>query len=51
MKNLQALLAEGGLDFSGAVQTWIYFTGLADFEGVNTVYGQLPPPLVGGMIP
>lgn len=42
MENLQALLAEGGLDFSGAVQTRIYFTDLADFEGVNAVYAEYP---------
>lgn len=38
MENLQAILAEGGLDFPDVVQTRIYLTDLADFEAVNAVY-------------
>lgn len=40
MEHLQALLAEGDLDFSDVVQTQIYLTVLADFEVVNAVYAE-----------
>jgi 2-iminobutanoate/2-iminopropanoate deaminase len=40
MENLRAVLAEGGLDFPDVVQTRIYLTDLADFDAVNTVYGE-----------
>lgn len=37
-EHLQALLAEGDLDFSDAVRTRVYLTDLVDFEVVNAVY-------------
>lgn len=40
MENLQAILAEGGLDFPDVVQTRIYLTDLADFDAVNAVYAE-----------
>jgi 2-iminobutanoate/2-iminopropanoate deaminase len=40
MKNLGAVLAAGGLDFSHVVRCTIYLTDLADFTQVNEVYGR-----------
>ena len=47
MKNLQAVLAAAGLDFSHVVRCGIFVTDLGDFTKVNEVYGryfQGPPP-------
>jgi 2-iminobutanoate/2-iminopropanoate deaminase len=40
MKNLGAVLAAAGLDFSHVVRCTIYLTDLADFARVNEVYGR-----------
>lgn len=40
MKNLQAVLAAGGLDFSHVVRCTIYLQDLSDFGKVNEVYGR-----------
>ncbi|MFP2896852.1 RidA family protein [Corallococcus sp. 4LFB] len=40
MKNLQAVLAASGLDFSHVVRCTIFLTDLGDFAKVNEVYGR-----------
>jgi 2-iminobutanoate/2-iminopropanoate deaminase len=40
MKNLGAVLAAAGLDFSHVVRCTIFLTDLADFARVNEVYGR-----------
>lgn len=40
MKNLQAVLAAAGLDFSHVVRCGIFLTDLGDFGKVNEVYGR-----------
>ncbi len=40
MKNIQAVLQAGGLDFSHIVKTTIYLTDMNDFAKVNEVYGR-----------
>ena len=40
MKNLQAVLKAGGLDFKHVVRCTIYLMDLADFAMVNEVYGR-----------
>ncbi|MBN8471699.1 RidA family protein [Corallococcus exiguus] len=40
MKNLQAVLAASGLDFSHVVRCTIFLTNLGDFAKVNEVYGR-----------
>ena len=40
MKNLGAVLAAAGLDFSHVVRCTIYLTDLNDFARVNEVYGR-----------
>jgi len=47
MKNLEAVLAAAGLDFSHVVRCGIFVTDLGDFTKVNEVYGRYfkgPPP-------
>ena len=39
MKNLQAILAEAGLDFNAVVKTTIFLTDMALFAQVNAIYG------------
>ncbi|XHF26815.1 RidA family protein [Corallococcus exercitus] len=40
MKNLKAVLAASGLDFSHVVRCTIFLTDLGDFAKVNEVYGR-----------
>ncbi len=40
MKNLEAVLAAGGLSFDNVVRCTIYLTHLGDFAKVNEVYGR-----------
>ena len=41
LKNLQAVLAEAGLDLSHVVKTTVFVQDLADFGTVNEVYAEL----------
>ena len=43
MKNLEAVLAAAGLDFSHVVRCGIFLTDLGDFAKVNEVYGRYFP--------
>ena len=43
MKNLEAVLKAGGLDFSHVVRCTIFLTDLGDFARVNEVYGRYFP--------
>jgi reactive intermediate/imine deaminase len=49
MRNLQAVLAKGGLNFTNVVKTNIYLRNMSDFEAVNLVYASYlsaePPAL------
>lgn len=40
MKNLGAILAEAGTDFSHVVKTSIFVANMDDFAAVNEVYGR-----------
>ena len=40
MKNLKAVLAEAGMDFSHVIKTTIFLTDMALFATVNEVYGK-----------
>lgn len=40
MKNLQAILAEAGLNFSDVIKTTIFITDMNRFAEVNEIYGQ-----------
>lgn len=40
MKNLEAILAEAGLNFSNVVKTCIFITDMKRFAEINEVYGQ-----------
>ena len=40
MKNLRAILAEAGLDFSNVVKCSIFLSDMGDFAIVNDIYGQ-----------
>ncbi|MFZ9044824.1 MAG: RidA family protein [Cyclobacteriaceae bacterium] len=40
MKNLRAILAEAGLDFSNVVKCSIFLSDMGDFATVNDIYGQ-----------
>ena len=40
MKNLQAILAEAGADFSNVVKTSIFLADMNDFVQVNEIYGK-----------
>ncbi len=45
MKNIEALLAEMGLDFSDVLKSTCYLKDMADFKAFNAVYGSyLPEP-------
>ncbi len=48
MKNIEAVLAAGGMSFSDVVHTTIFLADMADFATVNEVYGSrftnAPPP-------
>ena len=48
MRNIEAVLAAGGMGFGDVVRTTIYLADLADFAAVNEVYGSRfpasPPP-------
>lgn len=43
MRNLEAVLAAGGADFSNVVRCGIFLADLADFAAVNEVYGRYFP--------
>ena len=48
LRNLEAVLAAAGTDFSRAVRCTVYLVRMADFEAVNAVYarrfpGEAPP--------
>lgn len=40
MENIQAILAEAGMDFTNVVKTTIFCTNLGDFAAINEVYGS-----------
>ncbi len=40
MKNIKAVLDQAGLGFENIVKTTIFLTDMADFPGVNEVYGK-----------
>ena len=40
MKNVEAVLTAGGMNFKNVVKTTIYLTNMADFATVNEVYGK-----------
>lgn len=40
MKNLEAILAEAGMDFSHVLKTTIYLSDMALFAEVNEIYGS-----------
>ena len=40
LENLSALLHAAGLDFDHVVKSTVFLTDLADFAGMNEVYGQ-----------
>ena len=45
LKNIEAVLAAQGLNFSHVVKTTIFLTNLGDFATVNEIYGQrFKPP-------
>ena len=39
--NLEAVLNAAGLGFADVVKVNVYLTSMADFEGMNAVYGQV----------
>ncbi len=43
MKNLDAVLKEGGAGFEHVVKTTIYLANLADFAAVNEIYAEAFP--------
>jgi 2-iminobutanoate/2-iminopropanoate deaminase len=47
MANLQAILAEAGMDFSHVVKTSIFLTNLNNFSRVNAIYATYFDALVG----
>ncbi|HPI41190.1 MAG TPA: RidA family protein [Pseudobdellovibrionaceae bacterium] len=40
MSNIQAVLAEAGMNFSNVIKTTIYLTNMADFPKVNEIYAK-----------
>ena len=40
LKNLQAVLEEGGSSFSKVLKTTIFLANMEDFQAVNAVYGE-----------
>lgn len=49
MKNLEAVLAEAGLDFGNVVKTSVFLDEISDFAKMNEVYGSYFPE--GGIPP
>lgn len=43
MKNMSAILAEAGMNFSNVVKCTIFLTNMGDFPKVNGVYGKYFP--------
>jgi len=43
MKNVEAVLAAGGMKFENVVKTTIFLTSMADFPVVNEIYGRFFP--------
>jgi len=39
-KNLEAVLREAGTDFSKVLKATVYVTDLANFQTLNTIYGE-----------
>lgn len=39
-RNLEAVLREAGSDFSRVLRATVYLTDLANFQTLNTIYGQ-----------
>ncbi|MDO4497726.1 MAG: RidA family protein [Bacteroidales bacterium] len=40
LKNVQAILAEAGLDFSNVVKATVFMANMSDFAALNEVYGR-----------
>lgn len=40
LKNIQAVLAEAGADFSNVVKTTVFLVDMADFAAMNAIYGK-----------
>ena len=40
LKNISALLAEGGYEVTDVVKTTVFITNIADFGKVNAIYGE-----------
>ncbi len=40
MRNIEAIVREAGGDLEGIVKTTIFLTDLADFQAVNSAYGE-----------
>lgn len=40
MKNIEAVLAASGMNFSNIIKTTIFLTNMADFATVNEIYGK-----------
>jgi 2-iminobutanoate/2-iminopropanoate deaminase len=43
MENLQAILATAGLSLTDVVKTTVFLKDMADFAGMNRVYGEFFP--------
>lgn len=43
MKNIEAVLAAGGVNFENVVKTTIFLTSMSDFPIVNEIYGRFFP--------
>ena len=41
LENLRAVLTEAGTDFSQVVKTTVFLVDMADFAGMNEVYGKV----------
>jgi len=44
LKNIEAVLAAAGIDFSRLLKTTVYLKDMAHFKTVNEVYASLVPP-------
>lgn len=40
LKNVEAVLAQAGMNFSNVIKTTIFLTSMSDFATVNEVYGS-----------
>ena len=40
LKNLGAVLAQAGMDYSDVVKTTVFLTDINDFAAINTIYAQ-----------